>query len=96
ITYFNGRGRAESIRMTLVVAELDYEDERISFRDWPNIKPTIPGGRLPVVTITENDGQVKCMQESLAVARYLAIRNDMMGETDDEYYSVEKLIGQVS
>ncbi|CAH8563131.1 unnamed protein product [Schistosoma turkestanicum] len=94
VIYFNGRGRAESIRMTLVAAGVDFEDERISFQDWPKLKPTIPGGKLPVVKITDNAGHVKCMQESLAIARYMAKKHHMMGETDDEYYSVEKLIGQ--
>ncbi|CAH8643789.1 unnamed protein product [Schistosoma mattheei] len=82
VIYFNGRGRAESIRMTLVAAGVNYEDERISFQDWPKIKPTIPGGRLPAVKITDNHGHVKWM------------KHHMMGGTEEEYYNVEKLIGQ--
>ncbi|CAH8677582.1 unnamed protein product [Schistosoma haematobium] len=94
VIYFNGRGRAESIRMTLVAAGVNYEDERISFQDWPKIKPTIPGGRLPAVKITDNHGHVKWMVESLAIARYMAKKHHMMGGTEEEYYNVEKLIGQ--
>ncbi|VDP01396.1 unnamed protein product, partial [Schistosoma mattheei] len=92
VIYFNGRGRAESIRMTLVAAGVNYEDERISFQDWPKIKPTIPGGRLPAVKITDNHGHVKWMVESLAIARYMAKKHHMMGGTEEEYYNVEKLI----
>ncbi|CAH8651317.1 unnamed protein product [Schistosoma intercalatum] len=94
VIYFNGRGRAESIRMTLVAAGVNYEDERISFQDWPKIKPTIPGGRLPAVKITDNHGHVKWMVESLAIARYMAKKHHMMGGTEEEYYNVEKLIGE--
>nr|CAH8874802.1 unnamed protein product [Trichobilharzia regenti] len=81
--------------MTFVAAGIEYEDERISFDNWPKIKPSIPGGRLPVVKITEKDGKEKWLSESLAIARFFAKKNGMMGSTDDEYYSVEKLIGQV-
>ncbi|VDP96612.1 unnamed protein product [Trichobilharzia regenti] len=94
--YFNARARGEAIRMTFVAAGIEYEDERISFDNWPKIKPSIPGGRLPVVKITEKDGKEKWLSESLAIARFFAKKNGMMGNTDDEYYSVEKLIGQVS
>nr|CAH8874804.1 unnamed protein product [Trichobilharzia regenti] len=93
--YFNARARGEAIRMTFVAAGIEYEDERISFDNWPKIKPSIPGGRLPVVKITEKDGKEKWLSESLAIARFFAKKNGMMGSTDDEYYSVEKLIGQV-
>ncbi|KAK4475100.1 hypothetical protein MN116_002190 [Schistosoma mekongi] len=95
VIYFNGRGRAEPIRMILVAAGIEYEDERIEFQDWPKIKPTIPGGRLPIVKITDKRGDVKTMSESLAIARFIARKHNMMGETDEEYYIVEKMIGQV-
>ncbi|VDO55926.1 unnamed protein product [Schistosoma margrebowiei] len=81
--------------MTLVAAGVNYEDERISFQDWPKIKPTIPGGRLPAVKITDSHGHVKWMVESLAIARYMAKKHHMMGGTEEEYYNVEKLIGQI-
>nr|CAX72409.1 Glutathione S-Transferase [Schistosoma japonicum] len=95
LIYFNGRGRAEPIRMILVAAGVEFEDERIEFQDWPKIKPTIPGGRLPIVKITDKRGDVKMMSESLAIARFIARKHNMMGDTDDEYYIIEKMIGQV-
>ena len=41
LTYFNYRGRAELIRLILAVADVDYEDERITEIDkWMKLKPS--------------------------------------------------------
>ena len=40
LTYFNFRGRAEIIRYILAQAEVEYEDLRISFEEWPALKPS--------------------------------------------------------
>merc|ERR1711976_1135150 len=42
LTYFNGRGRAESIRMTLAAAGVEFEDNRITFEDWGALTPNVP------------------------------------------------------
>lgn len=36
--YFNGRGRAEVIRMLFAVADIAYNDKRIDFDDWNTFK----------------------------------------------------------
>lgn len=43
LTYFEGRGRAEFIRLIFAHAGVRYEDERVSFEEWPKMKP----GELP-------------------------------------------------
>ncbi len=40
LTYFNGRGRAEAIRIIFEVKGIKYEDVRIKPEDWPNLKPS--------------------------------------------------------
>ena len=39
LTYFNTRGRAETARLILAQAGVDYEDIRIEKADWPALKP---------------------------------------------------------
>ena len=39
LTYFNLRARAEIARLILAHAGEDYEDKRIEFSDWPELKP---------------------------------------------------------
>ena len=41
LTYFNGKGRAEAARLILAQAGVDYEDDRIEFEDWPELKSSI-------------------------------------------------------
>ena len=36
LVYMDGRGIAETARMIFAIAEVDYEDERISYEDWDN------------------------------------------------------------
>jgi len=40
LTYFNGRGRAELIRMIFAQAGVAYEDVRIERAEWPQLKPS--------------------------------------------------------
>ena len=40
LVYFHGRGRAEIVRWVLAAANMEWEDERISFDDWPALKPS--------------------------------------------------------
>ena len=44
LTYFNLYARAEPLRMMLCDAKIDFEDERLEFSEWPEIKPTTPAG----------------------------------------------------
>uniref|UniRef100_A0A7S1XG90 Glutathione transferase n=1 Tax=Compsopogon caeruleus TaxID=31354 RepID=A0A7S1XG90_9RHOD len=55
VTYFGFPGRAEPIRLALVIGGVEFEDERVAFSDWPVMKGKVPFGTLPVV---EFDGAV--------------------------------------
>ena len=66
LIYFNARGRAEPIRLVLAQSGVSYEDKRIEFKDWPELKPNTPFGVLPVLEI---DG--KRLGGTIVIARYL-------------------------
>merc|ERR1712142_300757 len=66
--YFNGRGRAEILRMMMNMAGQKFMDKRIEFNEWDRIRNDMPCMRLPVL---EMDGGMR-MPETMAIARYLA------------------------
>jgi glutathione S-transferase len=39
LVYFNGRGRAETLRYMLAYAGVEFEDARVTHQYWPTIKP---------------------------------------------------------
>merc|ERR1712142_266762 len=66
--YFNGRGRAEILRMMFALAGQKFIDKRIEFNEWDRIRNDMPCMRVPVL---EMDGGIR-MPETMAIARYLA------------------------
>ena len=40
LTYFDGRGRGEVARQILAYSGQPWEDDRISFEQWPELKPS--------------------------------------------------------
>jgi len=77
LTYFNARGRAEIIRLVLTAAGVPFEDKRIEFSEMPALKPSLPFNQIPILEF----GDVK-MCQSLTIARYLARKYKLAGETD--------------
>ena len=65
LLYFDAPGRAEAVRICLHAAGIQLKDTRPEFAEWPQIKPTTPLGKFPVLKI--NDVQY-C--QSVALARY--------------------------
>ncbi|EDV21293.1 expressed hypothetical protein [Trichoplax adhaerens] len=43
LTYFNGPGRAELIRLIFAQGGVDFTDERIEGKDWPELKSCLAG-----------------------------------------------------
>lgn len=38
LTYFEAMGRAETARLMFKTAGIEFEDHRITFEDWPELK----------------------------------------------------------
>merc|ERR1711993_186964 len=76
LTYFNGRGRAETIRMCLAVGGIEFDDTRIEQSDWPAIKESTPWGTLPLI-----EAEGKKIGQSKACARYAARKAGLLGNT---------------
>lgn len=56
LTYFDmDGGRGEVARLAMYAGDVDFQDDRVKFADWPSVKPTTPFGAMPVLEV---DGQV--------------------------------------
>lgn len=74
LTYFDGYGRADAIRVALSVGNVAYEDNRVQLEDWPALRAagTLPLGQLPVLEV---DGQGYA--QSGAQLRYVGRLTDL-------------------
>jgi prostaglandin-H2 D-isomerase / glutathione transferase len=67
LVYFDTPGRAESIRILLHAAGIEFSDTRIPFSDWSTLKPTTPLGSVPILNINGTPHV-----QSIALVRYAA------------------------
>jgi len=91
LVYFNLMGRAETARLILAQAGVDYEDKRIEKEEWPALKASLPMGQLPVLEV---DG--KTIGQSMAIARYCARRFGLAGKDELEGAQADQAVDQVS
>jgi glutathione S-transferase len=87
VTYFDFAGRAELSRLALAYAQIPFEDERINGEQFASLKPTLPVGQVPTLTI---DGQV--YSQSLAIARYAAKLGGIYPQDPIEALRVDMII----
>ncbi|XP_003703956.1 glutathione S-transferase S1 [Megachile rotundata] len=87
LTYFNVSGLGEPIRFILHQSGIPFEDKRLTFEEWPQVKAQMPLGQVPVLEI---DG--KPLYQSKAISRYLAKKNNLYGSNDLEAYEIDATI----
>ena len=82
--YFDGHGRAEFIRLMLRKANVSFEDRRLSFEEWPAMKPMFPPGGLPCW-----DDGVNKLNETNSVGRYLAKKYGFHGKDAKQCWDID-------
>ncbi|KAI9209106.1 uncharacterized protein BJ171DRAFT_488552 [Polychytrium aggregatum] len=94
LTYFDTTGRAEAIRLALFVGGIEFEDERLNREQFAAIKPTLPFGQLPVLTV---DGE-HVIAQSDALLHYAGILSGTYPGNDDPFAAllVEQVLGQLA
>ncbi|KAJ8675175.1 hypothetical protein QAD02_010961 [Eretmocerus hayati] len=90
LTYFPLKGRAEPIRLLLSYAGVEFIDDRIEFKDWPEIKHTTPLGQLPVLEIDDRK-----VYQSNAICRYLAKQFGLAGKNDWEALEIDATVDTI-
>ncbi|KAK0060366.1 glutathione S-transferase 3 [Biomphalaria pfeifferi] len=84
VLYFDVTGLGEILRLLLKFAGKEFEDIRLDRDKWPDIKPTMPFGQVPVL---ELDG--KRYGQSVALASYLAREFGFYGKTNLEALTID-------
>jgi len=95
--YFNIRGLAELARLVFAAAGQEYQDIRYSSPSSPDpavtlewndeAKAATPLGQMPMLEV---DGHKFCQQS--AIARFLAKRFGLMGDTDLQEFKVDMIV----
>lgn len=81
--------------MIFAVAGVEYEDFRFEREEWPNHKPNMPFGQVPVLEIKEGD-EVFQLAQSNAINRYLARKYNLTGKDDLESAKADMVISNLS
>lgn len=89
LTYFDIEGAAEPIRLALVLAGADFEDDRVGFADWPALKPTTPFGQVPLMTV--DNGPVRT--QSGAMLRWVGSTLSETLYPANKVFDIEEAIG---
>ncbi|KAI0557788.1 Glutathione S-transferase [Gracilaria domingensis] len=90
LTSFDFRGRAEPVRLALVVSGIPFEEHRFSFAQWPDIKPTTPYGSVPTLAV---DGEV--LAQSAAILRYAGKLGELYPTDALEALRVDEIVDTV-
>ncbi|KAL5019341.1 hypothetical protein ScPMuIL_005063 [Solemya velum] len=87
LTYFDGRGGAEPIRMAFAAGGVEFEDVRVQIAEWPSLKPKTPQGHLPVLEV---NGKTLC--QSMAILRYVGKECGFYGKQSWEQGQIDCMV----
>ncbi|KAG7378755.1 hypothetical protein PHYPSEUDO_009529 [Phytophthora pseudosyringae] len=77
LTYFSIAGRAEPIRLALFIGGIDFQDIRLSYEEYENVKLKLPFNQLPVLEVDDEP-----VSQSLAILRFAGTLSGLYPTTD--------------
>jgi len=89
LVYFAAEGRGELTRILLNIGNIDFEDFRFGFEDWPKHKPNTPFGSVPVLFW---DGEE--LAQTMAIVKFVARKVGMAGKSDVEFAQADMVACQ--
>ena len=92
LSYFNLEGLAEPIRLMFKIANVEFEDHRFSFEEWPALKATFPNGSVPVLTNPKDD---MVMTQSNGILKYFGAQHGMYPSDPKAAYLVDEIMEMV-
>ncbi|XP_071848856.1 S-crystallin SL11-like [Apostichopus japonicus] len=84
LIYFDGKARAEAIRYLFQLSGTEFEDCRVEYEKWPELKPKIGLGQLPVLEIDGTE-----YPQSHAAYRHLSRKFGFYGKDDHERFLID-------
>merc|ERR1712146_622960 len=87
LVYFPLRGRGDGIRALLHVAGVEFEDEKVTFEEWPSKKAEQPFGQLPVL----HDGD-DVIAQTHAIERHIARKYGLYGANASEAALIDQAV----
>jgi len=91
LTSFDMKGLAESIRLAFYIGDIPFEDNRIKFDTWKDLKSTVPFGQLPVLEI---NGDI--VTQSSALLHYAGTMAKIYPAGDPmQALKVDEIVGMV-
>jgi glutathione S-transferase len=90
LIYFGVYGRGEMIRMLLHHANIDYNDKRVSFSEWKQMKGNLIHSQLPVWV--EEDGVQR--NQSISILRYVGMKSGYYSTDPDEAYHIDNVLDE--
>ncbi|XP_048392544.2 hematopoietic prostaglandin D synthase-like [Stegostoma tigrinum] len=91
LTYFKIRGRAETARYIFAYSGINYQDNTIDIMDWPNIKKSLLFQQIPILNVDETE-----INQSTAIARYLARETGIAGKSNLEQAQVDAIVDTIN
>ena len=89
LTYFDFHGgRGEPVRLALSIGNIPFEDERISFQQFGEMKPSLPFNAVPVL---EMDGMTFC--QSNAMLRYVGPKAGLWPSEPKDQVVCDEMMG---
>jgi glutathione S-transferase len=89
LTYFDlSRSRGEECRLALFLAGVDFEDRRITSKEWAALKPSTPFGSLPVFELPGKPP----VSQSNAILGYVGRHYGLLPKDEWETLRLESLL----
>ncbi|CAG9810421.1 unnamed protein product [Chironomus riparius] len=91
LTYFNFPALGEPIRFLLSYGGVEFEDNRIEWSNWHQIKGTTPLGQVPILEV---DGQV--FYQTIPICRFLGSKFNLLGDNEMENYQIDNVVQTIT
>lgn len=93
LTYFDVPGRVAGLRIMMfsIYGKDGWEDERVEFKDWPSIKPTLPLRFMPLLTLPDG----RQLHQADAMERWAGKACGLYPADPDEALFVDEMISTV-
>lgn len=93
LMYFNVPGRVAGLRIMMfkIYGKDGWEDRRVEFKDWAEIKPTLPLQFMPVLTLPDG----RTLHQADAMYRWAARKAELYPADPEEALFVDEMISTV-